>query len=66
MAIFGVISGVEGCCLTWWERGSTMVRPIDTKVHPPVVNLGHGVNLFVELGPSIVLTSLVCTYFRPL
>jgi hypothetical protein len=43
-----------------------VVSPIETKGHPPVVNLGHGVNLFVELGPSIVLGSLVCTYFRPL
>jgi hypothetical protein len=43
-----------------------VVSPIETNVHPPVVNLGHGVNLFVELGPSLVLALLVCTYFRPL
>jgi hypothetical protein len=66
MAIFGVISVVEGCYLTWWEMGLIVVSPIEMKEHPPVVNLGHGVNLFVELGPSIVLALLVCTYFRPL
>jgi hypothetical protein len=54
MAIFRVIFGVEGCYLTCCERGSTVVSPIETNVHPPVVNLGHGVNLFVERSLDLV------------
>lgn len=34
------------------------------KVHP-VVSLGASVNLSVEFGHSVVLTSLLCTSFKP-